>query len=101
MAGPALLQRVLKLHGLSALGCATWSIPDCVQTDLRIVLAVATATTLPRHAIPRKSQARPAMSPIEREGGRKVRATRRFCDGRNGTSRDPGAPAGSLSVFTR
>src|SRR5678816_393657 len=101
MAGPALLRRVLKPHGLSALGCATWSIPDCVRTDLRTVLTVATATALPRHAIPRKSQARPAISLIEGGEKEEVVVTRRYRDGRDGTSRDPSAPAASLSVFAR
>jgi hypothetical protein len=54
-----------KLHGLPALDCAAWSIPDCVRTDLQTVLVVAIATALPVHAIPRKSQARPAISPRE------------------------------------
>src|SRR5512145_10441 len=99
MAGPALLQRVLKLHGLSALDCAT--IPGCVRTDLRTMLVVATAIALPCPAIPRKSQARPAISLIEGGGGTEVGVTRRFRDGRDGTSRDPGAPAASLSVPAR
>src|SRR5687767_7036324 len=101
MAGPALLQQVLTVHGVSALACATWSIPGCVRVDLRTVLVVAAATALFSHAIPRKSQGRPAMSSTEEGGNRTVRVTRRYRDGLDGTSGDSGALTSSLSVFAR
>lgn len=54
-------------EGSNRMACqrSTWSIPDCVRTDLQMMLVVASATALPAHAIPRMSQAGHAVSPIE------------------------------------